>query len=235
MAKSKYKVQSSSKIAKISPLMANKPAPLVTYEPLAWAKVVTAVQHCQLEVGWLGVVEVTTEGYHIKEVYFPNQTVSATETDIGAEAFGDILPQVYADGYSDEQLRYWGHSHVNMGVTPSGQDESQVAEFLDSGCEFFIRGIYNKSGDSKVDVYDVTANCVYECVDNYPLAQDFDKAAFIAMLNTNVKTQTVRAYTGNYRGTTHLGRTTPNTPSTQPIYNQHWTDEDWSNWMYNEV
>ena len=52
-----------------------------------------------------------------------------------------------------------GHSHVNMGVGPSGQDDSMILEFKTR--DFFIRGIFNKKGDIKMDIYDFKNNIKY--------------------------------------------------------------------------
>jgi hypothetical protein len=79
-----------------------------------------------------------------------------------------------------------------MGVTPSGQDEQQIEEFLENGCKQFIRGIYNKLGASKVDVYDVESNCIHQCVKNMvrpqPMA-DATKKHLDSLIKQNVKTK----------------------------------------------
>lgn len=40
-----------------------------------------------------------------------------------------------------------------MGVTPSAQDDAQMALFQENGCDWFIRGIFNKNGAARFTVY----------------------------------------------------------------------------------
>jgi hypothetical protein len=51
------------------------------------------------------------------------------------------------------RLLFWGHSHVNMGTSPSGQDEAQMALFESQELEFFIRGILNKNGRMEFAIF----------------------------------------------------------------------------------
>ena len=51
------------------------------------------------------------------------------------------------------RLCFWGHSHVRMGTSPSGQDEAQMKIFAESGQPFFIRGILNKERRMEFTVF----------------------------------------------------------------------------------
>lgn len=162
--------------------------PRVLYKPEVWAEIQYYVAQQRLEVGWLGMVEKVGNDYLITEVYLPEQVVHAAETDISADAMTKIAMEILDAGKCSSQLYYWGHSHVNMQVSPSVQDEEQIDEFL-KACPLFIRGIYNKLGDSKVDVYDVKAKTVYECVQNGPQPYALDDAKKLeldALMLTNV-------------------------------------------------
>lgn len=110
------------------------------------------------EVGWLATAQKIDTNYLIKEVFIPKQDVHATTTEINVDGLGELMTELLEDKehgldrYND--LRCWGHSHVNMGVTPSGQDESQMKLFSDNKCDWFIRMIGNKKGELKVDIFD---------------------------------------------------------------------------------
>lgn len=158
------KVRANSLTKMTTPIGSAKSAPTVFYSPEAWFSIQHLVEIAPKEVGWLGLVEELEFDYLITQIFIPEQTVTAAETDISSDAMMDLYNELIADGIDTSKLIYWGHSHVNMGVTPSGQDEIQVSEYLDS-CQKFIRGIYNKAGVAKVDVYDQTAGYVYQCVD----------------------------------------------------------------------
>ncbi len=51
-------------------------------------------------------------------------------------------------------IRFWGHSHVNMTVHPSGPDDKAMESFQDQGFSFMLRGIFNKQGDVRIDLFD---------------------------------------------------------------------------------
>jgi len=146
--------------------------PSVYYTPTAWFTIQHLVDIAPKEVGWLGIVEPLDSGdYLITDIHIPEQTVTAAETDIDSDAMMDLYNELLADDVDTSKLYYWGHSHVNMGVSPSLQDEIQIEEYLES-CPIFIRGIYNKKGASKVDIFDKNLNVVHQCVDNTIMIPD---------------------------------------------------------------
>ena len=158
-------IDSSSMEPAITPLYEEPPMPVVYYTPHVKAVINHLVAVNTAEVGWLGLVEqVNDNDYLVYKLYVPKQTVHSAETDIDSEAMANLAIEITEAGLPAEDLYYWGHSHVNMQVSPSGQDEAQIEEFLEAGCKRFIRGIYNKQGHSKVDVYDVSRNLIYQCV-----------------------------------------------------------------------
>lgn len=166
--------------------------PRVFYTPETRAIIDYLVNSCAQEVGWLGLVEKQGDDYLIGQIYVPEQTVNATETDIGSDAFTALVEEIFSGGHNPGHLYYWGHSHVNMAVSPSHQDEQQVQEYLES-CPVFIRGIYNKRGDSKVDVYDREARVVFQCVEErtrFELAPEMIQG-LDELIKTNVKSSRV--------------------------------------------
>ena len=153
----------------VGTIPAVEPVPTVYYTTKAWHSIQYLVSRCPQEVGWLGLVDMLEDGdYLITDIYVPLQTVHGAETDIDEDAMEALFDQIIDEGNDPSKLRYWGHSHVNMGVGPSGQDENQLEEYLDA-CDWFIRGIYNKQGAAKVDVFDRTKQKVFQCVDGIPV------------------------------------------------------------------
>jgi len=110
------------------------------------------------EVSWYGTVRITPYGnYLIDEVFLPKQEVSATQTEISTEGLA-LLGQDLIDNRPNgvetaNRLRFWGHSHVNMGTSPSPQDDTQMGKFSEDGCQWFIRGILNKLGRMEFTIY----------------------------------------------------------------------------------
>ena len=140
-------------------------APRVFYLPEVYDVIKFLVAYCKKEVGWLGMVEQIGNDYVVTEVFVPEQIVHGAETDIDAEAMAALVMELLDANKDSSKLYYWGHSHVDMGVTPSGQDETQIDEYL-VDCPKFIRGIYNKRGDTKVDVFHRDDGVVWQCVEN---------------------------------------------------------------------
>lgn len=160
-------ISSKSATRTVTPLKKETPAsPIVYYSLTAWQKLWILVSECNQEIGWLGTVTKRPDGnFIIEDIYIPKQVVSAATTEIEPEAVAELALELDTSGIDPSTLRYWGHSHVNMDVSPSLTDELQIEEYLDSA-DWFIRGIYNKLGKSKVDIYDTKANLIFQCVEN---------------------------------------------------------------------
>jgi hypothetical protein len=181
--------------AKVTPLVSHKRAPVVYFSDVAWCKLWIIVDQCQKEVGWYGTVDKLPSGdYMIEDIFVPEQTVSGVTTDIEPEALGELALQLEQQGIDSSRLRYWGHSHVNMEVSPSATDEEQIEEYLDD-CDWFIRGIHNKRRASKIDVYEVKQSVIFERVQNGTLPlelADEDKKALLEDIKNNVKERTYK-------------------------------------------
>lgn len=185
-------------------------APVVYYTPFVWNVIWYLVNQCSMEVGWLGLVDKIGDDYIVTDIYVPEQTVSRTETDIESEAMSALALELLAEGKDPNKLRYWGHSHVNMQVSPSSQDEKQLEEYLEH-CDWFIRGIYNKRGDTKVDVYDRTNNVVHQVVKNGPHIPNLteeEKEVLDKLIKNNVQEyvyvpKTPSLYTPNNNSVVH--------------------------------
>lgn len=140
-------------------VMAAHTPPTVVFSEIALAKMARYVGFCAEEVGWLGFVD-HDEGsslYTVFDVVLFKQRVHAATTEISADALAEMTMELLdrPDGMElVNKMRFWGHSHVNMAVSPSGQDDAQMQVFASNDCEFMIRAICNKRGEMKVDVYD---------------------------------------------------------------------------------
>lgn len=131
--------------------------PKVYITPVALEKMNVIVEISSKEVGWLGTArQLRTGDFLIDDVYLFDQEVSYAQCEMsteGLEAFAvELLEQPDGDELYDN-LRVWGHSHVNMGTSPSAQDNSQMDLFRENGCEWFIRIIANKAGRLEVTVF----------------------------------------------------------------------------------
>jgi hypothetical protein len=118
------------------------------------------------EIGWLGCVKRNQEDNTFlvyKILPLPRQEVHSATTEILPEGLCELMTDLLESGditpEEANDIRYWGHSHVNMGVTPSGQDSSQMdaltanVKEANSVNRFFIRCITNKKGDYNFAIF----------------------------------------------------------------------------------
>ncbi|HYD93183.1 MAG TPA: hypothetical protein VEB18_01855 [Candidatus Paceibacterota bacterium] len=132
--------------------------PTIFVEREAYDRMYHIVDIADEEVGWLGTVERLPEGdFLIKEVFLLKQEVSPSQTELSEEGIALLYQEListHPDGVdAANELRFWGHSHVRMGTSPSGQDNSQMGQFQENGCPWFIRGILNKLGRMEFTIY----------------------------------------------------------------------------------
>lgn len=199
----------------------NTPAmPTVYYTPEVATQMDFIVAQCTEEVGWLGLVThyEALDSFLIHRIMVPEQEVHSTTTEISDEGLEKVALDLIEEGEDTSQMYAWYHSHVNMPVNPSSQDELQVAEYLDS-CPIFIRGIVNKKGDSKVDVYYRDHNIAYTCVPtqvHHTFAID-PTEGLADILKERVKKKVyapVYNTYGNYYGNNRPYSTYPSSPNT---------------------
>lgn len=114
----------------------------VRISPVAFMKMQTLVMGFDKEVGWYGTVERIDEGFRVTDILVFPQYTSATYID--DERDDPLEFRKWLDTLSDEQYnsrRLWAHSHVNMGVSPSGTDTDMFKRFNEGNC---VEGIPNR-------------------------------------------------------------------------------------------
>ncbi len=123
------------------------------------------------EVGWLGTaIRLENGDFRIEKVMLFKQQVSGTETEISTEGLQDLAMELIGrgeEGITDwNNMRFWGHSHVRMGTSPSGTDENTMMKnrwgsrsgdgtfcFENSDYPWAIRGIFNKLGRAQFSLF----------------------------------------------------------------------------------
>ena len=131
----------------------------------AYAKMAHIVDMVDKEVGWLGTAEWVkpSDILVIDDIFLFHQEVNSSTCEITPEGLAEFAEELLQkDNGVDiwNNIKVWGHSHVNMGVSPSSQDDSQMKVFADHN-DWFLRIIANKSGELKVDLFDYQANISY--------------------------------------------------------------------------
>lgn len=142
--------------------------PNVVLTEIADTKIKALVTECTKEIAWHGLVDydASTNTYTITDIIVFPQTITASTVQSNDETYGPWLMQ-----FSDEdfnRIRFHGHSHVNMGTSPSAIDMQYHYDMMDRTKDFYIFAIYNKKGEYNIWIYDVAHNLVYEKEDiNY--------------------------------------------------------------------
>ena len=137
--------------------------PWVFFTNDAYLKMRSLVTTCKEEIAWHGVVrKASLSEYYIEDILVYPQTVTGVTVTSDQQAYSEWL---YA--HEDEvfnNLRLQGHSHVNMGTTPSGVDnalyEAILSQITDN--DYYIFLITNKSGDVNIWIYDMAQNIIFE-------------------------------------------------------------------------
>jgi hypothetical protein len=149
----------------VSSITGTHPIVMFTPEVLYAQKVI--VDHCKIEVGWVGLVtKKSPRLYCVDEIFVPTQTATGVECDILKDGYGDIELALNNRGTPDRifDLKYWGHSHVDMEVFASAEDKKTALQKAIQS-DYFIRGICNKKGGMHLSFFDGNAGIAYENID----------------------------------------------------------------------
>ena len=92
----------------------------------AWKKIRYLTTISPIEISGLGYVEQNGNSFLISDVYLLKQINSPTSTELDQEDVSNLIIKLLEEGKNPGNLRFWWHSHVNMGCFWSGTDESCV-------------------------------------------------------------------------------------------------------------
>ena len=174
----------------------------VYFTPEAWMKMYMLVVNFDKEVAWHGVAKRSEDPekdeYIISDILVYPQKVTAATVETDQEEYENWLYELPDEVFNN--LRMQGHSHVNMGVSPSGVDtthQEKIMRQLDDDM-FYIFMIWNKSFTKWVKVYDFAKNTMFETadVDVKILDENWSLDEFLKDAKSSVKSG--YTYGGNY-------------------------------------
>lgn len=143
--------------------------PVVTFTETAYNKMWALVDYNTKEIGWHGTVERKDNTFVITDILVYPQAVDATSIVADEAKFAEWLDGYRLDLNSNvfDKLRMHGHSHVNMGTSPSATDtklqEDHLAQLQDN--DFYIFLIVNKKREIWCTIYDTVTGLQYETKD----------------------------------------------------------------------
>ena len=113
------------------------------------------------EIGWYGTVTQMPglNSYVIDDILVYPQTVTSTTCEQDNERIFEFEMSLTTEQVNHK--RFQGHSHVNMGVTPSGVDEQFYQDLLSQVQDYFIICVTNKRNEYTVRFYDIANNILY--------------------------------------------------------------------------
>lgn len=169
---------------------------LVHIESLAWNKMWLLINSFNYEVAWHGIAcKVSPEKYIIKDIIVYPQTVTGATVSTDQNEYEKWLMSLDDDEFNN--LRFQGHSHVNMDVSPSSVDLSHQESILSQlgDKDFYIFAIFNKKGEFDMKIYDMEENTLYEKKD---IVLEYDMKDFLA--NAKKLVNISKTYYGGYCG-----------------------------------
>lgn len=178
----------------------------------AWMKMQALVREFEKEVAWHGVAfrgddnAAEKDEYIIKDILVYPQKVTGASVEMDTEEYAKwIEDNIDDDRFFD--IRMQGHSHVNMGVTPSSVDLAHQEAILDqlSDNMFYIFMIWNKRGDKNIKIYDLKKNILFETADIEIEVMDdgYGVDSFINKAKSQVKDRGYTGYQYKYQGNTY--------------------------------
>lgn len=138
------------------------------FTELAYLKMLTLVREFDKEVAWHGIAkrhDTEEDAYVISDILVYPQEVTGATVNTDQEKY-----QMWLMNHEDEvfnNIRMQGHSHVNMGTTPSTVDTSLYERLLDQldDTMFYIFLIWNKRNEKTIKIYDLAKNVLFETAD----------------------------------------------------------------------
>lgn len=184
--------------------------PRVFIAPQALWDMYDLVDMCSVEISWLGLVEEIGRDFYVSEIFLIEQDCHPAETEMSAEGLATLTLKVMDERGMDvaNSLRFWGHSHVNMGTGPSGTDESTMKMFEDGGHPYTIRAILNKDGRMEMGVFLYDKGIVVKDAPWEVFVAQEDRDARRKVLREEMKELVTRVSPGTttfYRGQTAVG------------------------------
>jgi hypothetical protein len=140
-----------------------KATAVVWLTPLAYRKTMALVTGFSDEVAWHGTaIRKAMNEFVIEDVFVYPQEVTGSAVNTDQQRYTQWLYEF--DDETFNKIRMQGHSHVNMGVSPSGVDSGhrdKILEQLDNGM-FYIFMIWNKQLRVHTLIFDMENNTLYE-------------------------------------------------------------------------
>lgn len=132
----------------------------------AYLKMELLIDKWDKEIAWHGVAfrgaDESKDEYYITDILVYPQEVTGATVTTDQEKYQMWLYKQEDSVFNN--IRFQGHSHVRMAVTPSPTDESLYERLLDmlDDTMFYIFGIWNKNNARTIRIYDMKKNIFFD-------------------------------------------------------------------------
>lgn len=136
------------------------------FTEVAWYKMQALIRACDKEVGWHGIAkrleEEGKDAYLIEDILVYPQAVTGVTVTPDQTQYQNWLMRHPDEVFNN--IRMQGHSHVNMGTSPSGTDTAFYEEILRQldDTMFYVFLIWNKRNEHYIKIYDMQKNVLFE-------------------------------------------------------------------------
>lgn len=209
--------------------------PTIYISANAYVKMRMLVDKMSTEVGWYGTVTKCPglqATYVIEDILVYPQTVTGATCEQDETKMFDFEMSLTTEQVNTK--RFQGHSHVNMGVTPSGVDEQFYQDLLTQVTDYFIICVTNKKNDYTVRFYDVENNILYTDLELKVLLDDgTDTNNWFTLVKDQVANRTVVTKDPtNLQGSIFDKDDNKSSKELAKAYNVNYYD--WDDWDYYE-
>ena len=203
----------------------------IVFSPTAYAKMLALVMNFTDEVAWHGTVMRDGNDFYITDILVYPQEVTGVTVNTDQAEYEMWLMSLVDEEFN--HLRFQGHSHVNMGVSPSTTDLNHQEEILEQlkDDDYYIFMIVNKKLEMFISIFDYANNIKFETedVDVYIGSTGFNAEAFVKDAESLVVKRTY-SYGGRTNQTAKTAASVA-ASKTQAYGNYYSDSDDWyGNW-----
>jgi hypothetical protein len=130
---------------------------------------------CSQEISALGSVRYENNKLIVEELYLFDQFVTGSSTTLDPKDISKFLCEYIKLGKDPSTIKFWWHSHVNMGVFWSSTDTGTIDRF---SSEWLLSMVTNKRGEFKLrfDLYSLDGKPFRCHIDNLSYVVEYDKS-----------------------------------------------------------
>lgn len=181
--------------------------------PAAFAKLWALVVNFSKEVAWHGLArrmeDETKDEYLIYDILVYPQEVTGSTVNTDQMEYQNWLLGLENEVFNN--VRFQGHSHVDMGVSPSATDLEHQRKILEQlgDDDFYIFMIWNKKSACHTKIYDMKKNVFFDNEDctvrMFGDGVNFEEFLKGAKEMVKDRTYTTHSYSNSYYGGYHNG------------------------------